>query len=159
MLGMLYAPPDRETARYWVPLGTCSATIIAEAGAAPSVAPTRPLREAVVTPCAISWEGRRTKTTASARRRAFRIACLQDRAARKERRLKSRIPYESVKPPVTCRGAPPRGGGARDRGRLPIHSRFRKDPSPPGPPGGARTLRPAGRIPSSGIGDCRAGAG
>src|SRR2546427_6035426 len=51
MFGTLYAPPDRVTARYCVPLGTCTATIVASARGVPSFAATTPLIAAVVTPC------------------------------------------------------------------------------------------------------------
>src|SRR2546423_4122688 len=51
MFGTLYAPPDRVTARYCVPLGTCTATIVASASGLPSFAATTPLIAAVVTPC------------------------------------------------------------------------------------------------------------
>src|SRR5437016_7690065 len=51
MFGALYAPPARVTARYCVPLGTCTATIVASARGVPSCATTTPLIAAVVTPC------------------------------------------------------------------------------------------------------------
>ena len=35
MLAMVYAPPVRATARYWVPLGTCTATMFASAIGSP----------------------------------------------------------------------------------------------------------------------------
>src|SRR5207245_4274759 len=50
MLGMLYAPPARATARYAVPLGTCTATTFASGNGAPSRSLTVPLIAAVVTP-------------------------------------------------------------------------------------------------------------
>src|SRR5204863_2560839 len=51
MFGTLYAPPARVTARYCVPLGTWTATIVASARGVPSCAATTPLIAAVVTPC------------------------------------------------------------------------------------------------------------
>src|SRR2546428_13959067 len=50
MLGMLYVPPVLETARYCVPLGTCSATTFASARGDPVWSATKPLIAAVVTP-------------------------------------------------------------------------------------------------------------
>src|SRR5947199_213331 len=57
IFGTLYAPPARVTARYCVPLGTCTATIVASARGVPSCAATTPLIAAVVTPCADSTAG------------------------------------------------------------------------------------------------------
>src|SRR2546429_5462468 len=51
LFGTLSAPPVRVTARYCVPLGTCTATIVASARGVPSFAATTPLIAAVVTPC------------------------------------------------------------------------------------------------------------
>src|SRR3989441_1401252 len=51
MFGILYATPPRVTAGYSVPVGTCTATIVASARGAPSFAATTPLIAAVVTPC------------------------------------------------------------------------------------------------------------
>ena len=57
MLGMLYAPPARATARYAVLLGTCTATTFASGNGAPSWSLTVPLIAAVVTPCPNSIAG------------------------------------------------------------------------------------------------------
>src|SRR2546430_16101881 len=57
MLGMLYAPPARETARYAVPLGTCTATPFASVNGALSWPLTVQLIAAVVTPCPNSIAG------------------------------------------------------------------------------------------------------
>src|SRR5215216_4983534 len=51
-LGSVYAPPLRAVARYCVPLGTCTATTVAPLIGVAAVSLTKPVRVAVVTPCA-----------------------------------------------------------------------------------------------------------
>src|SRR5436309_3251244 len=70
MLGTLYAPPARVTARYCVPLGTCTATTVASASGVPSWAATTPLIAAVVTPCPSSVAGMHSDAPSSSARHA-----------------------------------------------------------------------------------------
>src|SRR5881396_1224366 len=71
MLGTLYAPPARVTARYCVPLGTCIATTVASASGVPSWAATTPLIAAVVTPCADSTAGTPSNANSTSTRPAW----------------------------------------------------------------------------------------
>src|SRR5690349_16120518 len=60
--GTLYAPPALETARYCVPLGTCTATTFASTRGDPVVSATIPLIAAVVTPWPDSVGGMKRHT-------------------------------------------------------------------------------------------------
>jgi hypothetical protein len=73
-LGRLYAPPDRATARYWVPVGTCCAVMVASLTGAPSWLVTNPVIALVVTPWATAVDpatelSKRSETTNSMRER------------------------------------------------------------------------------------------
>src|SRR5690349_12918651 len=70
MPGTLYAPPALETARYCVPLGTCTATTFASTRGDPVVSATIPLIAAVVTPWPDSVGGMQRHTESASRHAA-----------------------------------------------------------------------------------------
>src|SRR5436190_5780383 len=75
MLGALYVPPALVTARYCVPLGTCTATTFASASGAPFWSVTTPLIAAVSLLDHAATPGSRGRHTAPARARS-EVACL-----------------------------------------------------------------------------------
>src|SRR5690349_6237633 len=70
MPGTLYAPPALETARYCVPLGTCTATTFASTRGDSVVSATIPLIAAVVTPWPDSVGGMQRHTESASRHAA-----------------------------------------------------------------------------------------